>query len=188
MLAAPSCHAIVPQEAGLSRDKTARRRVHSVPLSQIAEDKLPRRHKRVSFPQVPSADRPRIRALPKLPPSRRPQNQSDLCRSGQAAGRTPARPPTGDHPRLTVPTGVGTSLPKRGGLHSQTFSCVFRQKYCLHGPLVSASIGMFKKIYVNKTKKNRFAASAAVRHKTGNFGLLDTVRGTPHRACPKAFQ
>ena len=44
----------------------------------------PRRHERESSRQVPSAGRPRIRALPKLPPSRRPQYQCDLCRSGQA--------------------------------------------------------------------------------------------------------
>ena len=54
-----------------------RRRVHSVTPSQIVEERLPRCRERVSFRQVPSAGRPRIRALPKLPPSRRPQNQSD---------------------------------------------------------------------------------------------------------------
>jgi hypothetical protein len=51
---------------------------HPVSPSQIAEDRLPRRRECVSFRQVPSAGRPRIRALPKLPPSQRPQIQSDL--------------------------------------------------------------------------------------------------------------
>jgi hypothetical protein len=78
-----------------------RRRVHSATPSQIAEDRLPRHRERVSFPQVPSAGRPRIRALPELPPSQRLQNQSDLYRSGQAAGLMPARHPPGDGPRLT---------------------------------------------------------------------------------------
>jgi hypothetical protein len=40
--------------------------------------------------------------LPKLPPSRRPQHQSDLCRSGQAAGLTPARQPP-FHPATRSP-------------------------------------------------------------------------------------
>ena len=44
-----------------------RRRVRAVPPSQIAEDRLPRRRERGSFRQVPSAGRPRIRALAKLP-------------------------------------------------------------------------------------------------------------------------
>jgi hypothetical protein len=35
-----------------------------------------------------------------------------------------------------------------------------------------------KTTYVTQLK-NRFAASAAVRHETGNFTLQDTVRGTP---------
>jgi hypothetical protein len=48
-------------------------RFHSATPSQIAEDRLPRRRERVSFRQVPSAGRPRIRALAKLPPSQRPQ-------------------------------------------------------------------------------------------------------------------
>jgi hypothetical protein len=71
------------------RAEAWRRRVHSATPSQIAEDGLPRRHERVSFRQVPSAGRPRIRVFPKLPPSQRPQNQSDLWRSEQAAGLTP---------------------------------------------------------------------------------------------------
>jgi hypothetical protein len=70
-----------------------------------------RRHEHVSFRQVPSAGRPRIRALPKLPPSQRPQNQSDLCRSGQSAGLTPPRQPSGDSPRLPRPPEVRTSRP-----------------------------------------------------------------------------
>ncbi len=89
-----------------------RRRVHSVPPSQIVEDRLPWRREHESSRQVPSAGRPRIRALPKLPPSQHPQNQSDLCRSGQAAGLTPARHPPGDGPRLTRPPEVGTSRPR----------------------------------------------------------------------------
>jgi len=89
-----------------------RRRVHSVPPSQIVEDTQPRRRERVSFRQVPSAGRPRIRALSKLPPSRRPQNQSDLCRSRQAAGLTPARRPPGDGPCLTRPAQVGIARPR----------------------------------------------------------------------------
>jgi hypothetical protein len=36
---------------------------HSVPPPQIVEDRLPRRRERVSFRQVPSDGRPRIRAL-----------------------------------------------------------------------------------------------------------------------------
>jgi hypothetical protein len=84
----------------------------SVPPSQIAEDRLPRRHERESFRQVPSAGTPRIRALAKLPPSRRPQNQSDLCRSGQAAGLTPARHLPGDGPHLTQPAQVGKARPR----------------------------------------------------------------------------
>jgi len=70
-----------------------RRRVHSATPSQIVEDRLPRRHERVSFRQVPSAGRPRIRALPKLPPSQRPQIQSDLwpVRAKPLALRLPAR-------------------------------------------------------------------------------------------------
>jgi hypothetical protein len=82
---------------------------HSVPPSQIVEDRLPRRCERVSFRQVPSTGAPRIRALAKLPPSQRPQNQSDLCRSGQTAGLTPARHPSGNGPRLNRPREVGTS-------------------------------------------------------------------------------
>ena len=50
--------------------------------------------------------------MPKLPPSRRPQNQSDLWRSGQAAGLTPARHPPGDGPRLTRPPEVRTARPR----------------------------------------------------------------------------
>ena len=53
----------------------------------------------------------RIRALLKLPPSRRPQYQSDLCRSGQAAG-LPAHRPPGGRPRLTRPAQVGTARPR----------------------------------------------------------------------------
>jgi hypothetical protein len=49
---------------------------HAVTPSQIAEDRLPRRRERGSFRQVPSAGRPCIRALPELPPSQCPQNQS----------------------------------------------------------------------------------------------------------------
>jgi len=48
------------------RAVTWRRRIHSVPPSQIAEDRLPCRHERVSFRQAPSAGRPRIRACLKI--------------------------------------------------------------------------------------------------------------------------
>jgi hypothetical protein len=39
---------------------------HSATRSQIAEDRLPWRHERISFRQVPSAGRPRIRACLKI--------------------------------------------------------------------------------------------------------------------------
>jgi hypothetical protein len=87
------------------RFHSTRRRVTP---SQIAEDRLPRRRERVSFRQVPSAGRPRIRALPKLPPSQRPQNQSDLWpvrKFGQAAGLTPS-----GHRALSMGTGMGRKL------------------------------------------------------------------------------
>ena len=91
-------HSAPFQRQPVNRSTGPRFHSHSVTPSQIAEDRLPRRRERVSFRQVPSAGRPRIRALPKLPPSRRPQNQSDLCRSGQAAGLTPARQPARRRP------------------------------------------------------------------------------------------
>jgi hypothetical protein len=89
-------------------------RLHSAPLHRLKSSKTgrPRRHERVSFRQVPSAGRPRIRALPKLPPSRRPQHQSVLCRSARAAGLSPARRPPGDGPRLARPSEVGTAWPR----------------------------------------------------------------------------
>jgi len=67
-------------------------RFHSTPLHRLKSSKTgrPRRCERVSFRQVPSAGKPRIRALPKLPPSQRPQNQSDLCHPGKTQ---PLRPP-----------------------------------------------------------------------------------------------
>jgi len=86
-----------------SRAVAWRRRVHSVTPSQIAEDRQPRRRECVSFRQVPSASRPRIRALPKLPHSRQPKNQSNLCRSGRAAGQTPARHPLAHGAGLSAP-------------------------------------------------------------------------------------
>jgi hypothetical protein len=51
---------------------------HAATPSQIVEDRLPRHHERERFRQVSSAGRPRIWALPKFPPSQRPQNQPDL--------------------------------------------------------------------------------------------------------------
>jgi hypothetical protein len=89
---------------------------HFVPPSQIAEDRLPRRRERVSFRQVPSAGRPRIRALRKLPPSRRPQIQPLPLRASRwpyaCPPATRRRPPS--HPtvrsqsgRSRVPTRLG---------------------------------------------------------------------------------
>ena len=50
----------------------------------------------------------------------------------------------------------------------------------------SAPIPPFRKSeYVNQTN-NRFAASVAVRHKTGNFDSLDTIRGTPTSGVPES--
>ena len=89
-----------------------RRQVRSATPPQIAEDRLPRRRDRVSSRQVPSAARPRIKALSKLPPSRRPQSQSDLWCSGQVVGLTPAHRPPGDGPRLTRPTRRGPAPQK----------------------------------------------------------------------------
>ena len=99
-----------------------RRRVHSATPSQIVEDRLPRRHERVSFRQVPSAGRPRIRAFSKLPPSHRPQYHSDLCRSRRAGGLTPARHPLGGTPpRLTATIAIATtSMPSSPRRRRQT--------------------------------------------------------------------
>ena len=68
-----------------------RRRVHSATPSQIVNDRLPRCHGARKSRQVPSAGRPRIRALSKLPPSRHPKHQPDLCHLGKPlALRLPA--------------------------------------------------------------------------------------------------
>jgi hypothetical protein len=45
----------------------------------------------------------------------------------------------------------------------------------------------FQKKECKKTKTPQFAASAAVRNKTGNFEIKDSAEDTPHRACLKAF-
>ena len=71
-------------------------RIHSAAFHRLNSSKTgePRRRERESFRQVPSADKSRIRALSKLPPSHRPQIQPDLCRSVRAAGLTPPASPT----------------------------------------------------------------------------------------------
>jgi hypothetical protein len=75
-------------------------RFHSTPLHRLKSPKTgrPRRHERASFRQVPSAGRPRIRVLPKLPPSQRPQNQSDLWPVQASRGPYACPPPTRRRP------------------------------------------------------------------------------------------
>jgi hypothetical protein len=60
-------------------------------------------------PRIPGGDRcarvvlPRRRRCQNFRPHDAPKNQSDLCRSGQADGLTPARHPPDDGSRLTRP-------------------------------------------------------------------------------------
>ena len=99
---------------------------HAVSPSQIVEDRqAPAACECESFHQVPPAGRPRIRALPELPPARRPEHQADLCRSWQAAGLTPARQQPGDGPRLTRPSKSQSAWPpsRPGWDYSATLHC-----------------------------------------------------------------
>jgi len=86
---------------------------HSTPFHRLKSPKAgcPGAHERVNFCQIPLPGRPCIRALPKSPPSQHPQTQSDLCRSGQTSGLTPARQPPGDSPRLTRSSEVSQGGP-----------------------------------------------------------------------------
>jgi hypothetical protein len=77
--------------------------------------------------------------------------------------------------------------PNRGGLHSPPFSLIFRQKYPLAWhPGLCFHAKVKRKTYVTEIINNRFAASAAVQSKTGNFDLQDTVRGTPPSGVPES--
>jgi hypothetical protein len=69
-------------------------------------------HESESFRKVPSAGKPRIRAIAKLPPSRRPQNQSGLCRPGKPLALRLPRNHPGDGPRLTRPSDARTARPR----------------------------------------------------------------------------
>jgi hypothetical protein len=83
-----------------------RRRVRSVAPSQIVEDRLPRRHERVSFAK---SHQPAGRAsgpCRNLRPHSAPKISPTSGRSGQADGLTPARQPAGDGPLLTRPPRV----------------------------------------------------------------------------------
>jgi len=62
--------------------------------------------------QSPSADKSRIRTFTKLPPSRRPQNQSGLCRPCKPLALRPPRSHPGDGPRLTRPSDARTARPR----------------------------------------------------------------------------
>jgi hypothetical protein len=121
---------------------------HCAPFRRLesSETGVPWRGESGSFRKVPSAGRPRMRGFPKLPTSHRRQNQPDLCRSGQAAGLTPARRiqnvyPFGLYRRSSScggdPDSSGFGLRLTEFLASRTAFCSVEWKLC--GEPINAS-------------------------------------------------
>jgi hypothetical protein len=98
-------------------------RFHSTPFHRLKSPKAgcPGARECVNFRQVHSADTPRIRALLKLPPSQRPQNQSDLCRSGKPMALRLPPQTTDDHPVSPCRQELGHRSPKRAGLRARPY-------------------------------------------------------------------
>jgi hypothetical protein len=131
MLAGPSCRR--PGEGGSPAEAG-----RSVTPSQIIEDRLPRCRERVSFRQVPSAGTPRIRPLSKLPPSQRPQIQSDLWPVRASRWPYACPPPARRRPPSPRPREVRTvAVPHPAKKHPPLRSIPAPRGELLHQPALT---------------------------------------------------